>query len=76
MHDVIEIIGLSGFVEVLVPGCKCCAQGTAGIASCGLYPNLLEGSLALESTIGHAVKRNTTGEAQVIYFELFMNRRG
>ena len=59
-----------------MPCRKRCAQGTAGIASCWLYPNLLEGSLALESTIGHAVKRNTAGEAQVINFELFMNRRG
>src|SRR6185503_8502383 len=48
------------------------AQSAAGITRRGLNPQLLERSLAENTTIAHAVQRDATGETQLIESRLAM----
>ena len=63
--EIVNAIGASRLFEVLIPREKGRAERPAGVPGGGLYPNIIEYPLTLDTPVGNAVQRNTARETQL-----------
>src|SRR3954463_15889115 len=69
----IRWLGRSRFVQQLMPHEHRRAKRAAGVSSCGLNPDVLEGTLAEELAVGHAIQRHAAGEHEIAFASLLVN---
>ena len=63
-------------IEIFVPGNLCCPKCSPGITGCRLDPDGFKGSFTFDAAVGDAIKRHSTGQAEVLLAGFFMQSPG